>query len=195
MYFNLLDTLSYLEKPDGVIAFATDTVYGLGCMITKPQAIERIYRIKGRDEQKPLILLGYDIDSFRPYVQSIPPVAQALMERYWPGALTIILPKSDFLLADVTRGQSTVGLRVPDCKSFRELVALVPQGLLATTSANRSGDEPCLTGQCVYNAFGDDVDYVLVDDTAVQSGVASTVVALETDGSLRVLRSGSIVLD
>lgn len=195
MNFELLNALSHLETPQGVIAFPTDTVYGLGCMVDKPQAVERIYRIKGRDETKPLILLGRDEASFQPYVSDIPPRAIELMHDHWPGALTIILPKSERLPDTITRGMQTVGLRIPACPLFLDMLSLVPQGLLATTSANRSGDPPCLTGREVHDTFGDDVDYVLVDDAAIHDKVASTVVAVEPDGSLHVLRTGAVVLD
>lgn len=193
--FEHLNALSALERPDGVIAFATDTVYGLGCQIDHPEAVARIYRIKGRDEQKPLILLGYEQQSFVPFVDDLPPVALDLMERHWPGALTIVLPKSGRVPETVSRGLETVALRVPDCASFRELLKLVPGGVLATTSANRSGDAPALTASEVYSHFGDDVDYVLTDDAAIRHGVASTVVRVEPEGTIRVLRQGSVVID
>lgn len=195
MNFDLLNALSCLETPEGVIAFPTDTVYGLGCMVTKPQAMERIYRIKGRDENKPLILLGRDEASFQPYISHIPDRALALMQAHWPGALTVILPKSEALPVEVTRGMGTVGLRIPDCRLLMDMLSLIPQGVMATTSANRSGEPPCLTAKSVLDTFGDDVDFVLADDAAIHDKVASTVVAVEADGSLHVLRTGSIVLD
>ena len=195
MNFDLLNALSFLEKPDGVVAFPTDTVYGIGCMINKQQAADRIYRVKGRDEQKPLILLGCEPGCFKPYVDVLPDRARELMEKHWPGALTIILPRSEEVSDTITRGHDSIGLRMPACKTLNELLAMVPHGLLATTSANRSGDPPALTADEVFNAFGDDIDYVVRDDAAIRQKVASTVVKVDADGNVTVLREGSVQIN
>ncbi len=194
-HFEFLNAISALEKPEGIIAFPTDTVYGLGCKVDKPEAIEKIYRIKGRDEQKPLILLGHNQQSFLPYVDCIPSRALDLMEAYWPGPLTLVLPKSELVPETVTRGFDTIGIRVPACQTLLDLLQLIPEGVLATTSANRSNDLACISANDVRQALGEDVDYILEDDAQVQYKTASTVIAVNSDGSLQVLRSGGIVLD
>ncbi len=189
---DLLNAIAALEQPDGVIAFPTDTVYGLGCKINHPQAIQKIYQLKGRSETKPLVLLGVRIESFTPFIQTLPPLASQLMEAYWPGPLTVVLPKTDRVSETVTRGFPTVALRIPDCPLLLDLLALVPDGVLATTSANYSKNPPCLTGKAVRDTFGKQIN-LLEDDLALKDQVASTVVAVEPDGTLRVLRTGKII--
>ena len=195
--FAFLDALGALEQSGGVIAFPTDTVYGMGCMVDKPEAIEKIYRMKGRDEAKPLILLGYDTRSFEPYLNAakVPEKARQLMARHWPGPLTLVLPKSSTLSDGVTRHLDTIGIRVPDCATLRNFLALVPGGLLATTSANRSGELPCTTADHVIRTFGDDLGYVIADDDAIQSGQPSTVAGVSESGEIRIFRQGTLVLD
>lgn len=194
--FAFLDALAALESDSGVIAFPTDTVYGIGCMVDHPAAIEKIYRMKGREEEKPLILLGCTEEAFDPYLDTtnVHKKARTWMIERWPGSLTLVLAKSGNLPKEVTRGMETVGIRVPDCESFRDFLAMVPGGVLATTSANRSGELPCLTADQVIRTFGDDLDYVITDDAAV-SGTPSTVAAVLPDGQVRILRQGAVVLD
>ncbi len=194
----LLNAIAALERPDGVIAFPTDTVYGLGCKIDHPEAIEKIYRIKGRSETKPLVLLGAREDVFIPFIQCLPDSATQLMVNYWPGPLTLVLPKTDDVPDLVTKGFPTVAMRIPDCPILLDLLSLVPGGVLATTSANLSGNPPCLKAEDVIKIFGPSghtIDWLLEEDTAIKDSKASTVVAVETDGTLRVLRTGRIIID
>ncbi|MBX2860907.1 MAG: threonylcarbamoyl-AMP synthase [Vampirovibrio sp.] len=193
--YDLLNALAMLEKPDGVIAFPTDTVYGIGCLPDRVEAVEKIYRLKSRDAQKPLILLGKDSDSLTAFVETVPDIAKTLMTEHWPGPLTIVLAKNEKVPNAITKGFETVGLRQPKCELLTELLSLVPGGVLATTSANVSGEPPCLTAKQVSDTLGNDLDFVLADDLAITDRLASTVIAIESDGTLRVLRTGSIKFD
>ena len=195
--FAYLDALAALESENGVIAFPTDTVYGIGCLIDRPKAIEKIYRMKGRDENKPLILLGYDSESFEEHLDTtnVHQVARDYMTQHWPGSLTLVLPKSATLPTAVTRNMETIGLRVPDCETLREFLKIIPGGAIATTSANRSGDLPCLTADQVLRTFGDDLDYVIADDESLKSGTPSTVAGVSPTGAVHIFRQGAIVLD
>lgn len=192
---DLFNAVAMLEKPDGVIAFPTDTVYGVGCKVAHPEAIEKIFLMKGRSDTKPLVLLGKDRESFEPYIEPPPRSAIELMDWYWPGPLTLVLPKTDKVHGAITRGFPTVALRIPKCPRLLDLLALIPEGVLATTSANISGQAPCLTAAEVSEVLGDKLDFILEDDAAVVEKTASTVAAVEPDGTVRVLRTGSIVLD
>lgn len=196
--FDYLNALAALEKPAGVIAFPTDTVYGLGCLPQNVQAIEKIYRMKGRASQKPLILMGHSSECFAPFLGEMS-LQQAnrfheLADRHWPGALTIVVPKSDRVPDAMTQGFDTVGLRVPDCPSLIALLEMVPGGVLATTSANLSNQPESLRAAEVYEAFGNQLDFILMSENA-GSGLPSTVAAIEPDGRIIILRPGRIVLD
>lgn len=188
---DLLNAVAAVEKKDGVIGFPTDTVYGLGCKVNHPNAIEKIYQLKGRDENKPLILLGVEKEAFIPFVETVFPKADELMDAHWPGALTLVLPKSDKVPGTVTRNLTTVGLRVPDCPVLIELLKLIPEGVLATTSANKSGDDACTKAGEVFTAFGNSLDYLLMDDSQIQQGVASTVAEVKGDEVI-IYRQGSV---
>ncbi|MEB3245141.1 MAG: L-threonylcarbamoyladenylate synthase [Vampirovibrionales bacterium] len=184
-----------------VIAFATDTVYGLGADVTDNAAIEGIYALKGRDENKPLILLGHAWSVFLPYLAALTPAqvqqVNALTEHYWPGPLTLVLPASTTLNPAITRGLPTVGVRIPDCESLIAYLKTLPSGVLATTSANRSGEPACKTAAQVTKVFGTNLMRIIVDDAAVNPELPpSAVVGVMPNGELTVYRSNpSVKLD
>ncbi len=190
-----LNALSTLQAEAGVIAFHTDTVFGLGCFIDHPKAVERIYTLKGRDETKPLILLGYEQQAFVPYVADLPSKALDLMEAHWPGALTIVLEKSERVPKSLTRGLETIGLRVAKSDVFREFLKLVPGGLIATTSANPSGHEPALSAKTVHTYFGDNIPNIIDDPAIPCLGSASTVVGINSNNELTIFRQGDVVIN
>lgn len=195
----LHQVVSTLVKPDGVIAFATDTVYGLACLAQHPRAVARIYQIKGRAETKPLILMSDSVERLMPFVGDMSQAQQqafmALSCRYWPGPLTLVVPKNPTSVpTQLTQGHSTVGLRVPNIPILSRLCTLIPGGVLATTSANRSGQPDCLTADCVQDALGGQIDAILADDLLV-TGAPSTVVLIHPDATHSVLRQGLLVLD
>lgn len=194
--FDLLNALAMLEKEDGVIGFPTETVYGLGCHLHKPRALEKIHRLKGKET--PLILLGRHRDDLIPFIECTSPVAMAvanqLMEQHWPGPLTLILPKSREVPEGVTGSYPTIGIRIPKADMVLDLLTLLPAGVLATTSACRYGEPPAVSGNIVYEGFGEALDFLLYDDLAVEDKIPSTLVAIEADGTVQVLRSGPIML-
>lgn len=184
---------SALGNPDGVIAFPTDTVYGLGCIIGNQEAVEKIYKIKNRDGNKPLSLLGVSFESLEKYVKFVPDLAEELMEKFWPGGLTIVLPKSRHVPDYVTSGLDSVGLRIPANPVFLEMLKrCVPDMALATTSANLSTQPDLLTYEAVSALLSDNVDYILEEHDIMLSGKASTVVTITKDNHLRVLRQGDV---
>ncbi len=196
--FDYLNAIAALEKPDGVIAFPTDTVYGLGCLPGHPAAIEKIYAMKGREAAKPLILMGPSLDAFRPFMGTLS-LLQAdrlheLVHRHWPGALTLIVPKASRVSPVMTGHLETVGLRVPQCEVLQGFFQLVPGHVLATTSANRSGEAECDNPGMLFKTFGSQLDALLATGVS-PSGQASTVASIEPDGRLNILRPGAIMLD
>ena len=131
----------------GVIAYVTDTVWGLGCLPNNADAVKKIYEIKKREAQKPLILMSNEIYNLLDYVKPIPKIGQKLIKKYFPGALTIVTDKSDKTPEYITSGMQTVGIRIPDNEVFREICETIPGHVLATTSANLSHQPSAKTYQ------------------------------------------------
>ena len=178
-------------KNGAVIAFPTDTVWGIGCLPENKIACQKIYSIKQRDGKKPLILLGENIDDFSPYIQDFPPIAKDLAKKYWAGALTIIVKKSPLVADYVSSGLDTVGLRIPNHPVLLEL--LKNTGPLATTSANLSGEAAAMNLKQTKDYVGDKVDCIIDDFTIASQGIESTVIIIENN-KYKVLRQGAITL-
>lgn len=185
-----------LKKPDGIIAFPTDTVWGIGCLIENELAVDRIYSTKGRSEIKPLILLGSKIEYLVPYVAQIPEVARKIIDKYMPGAVTLVLQKSDITPSYLTSGGNTIGIRIPNCPPFLSLLDnAVENHVLATTSANLSGEPAALSKSEVESKLGDKVDYILDDYGYSAKGIESTVVLVESSKNIKILRQGAVIID
>lgn len=179
---------------DGVVAFVTDTVWGIGCLPNSEKAVKKIYEIKHRDGNKPLILMSFDIYPLLKYVKPLPKKAHELIKKYFAGALTLVVPKSDLTHDYITSGFDTVGIRVPDNEVFQEICKCVEGGVLATTSANISSCPPALTYEEAVEYIGASVDYVVKDYGLKAQGTASTVVGVSED-SLNIFRQGDIIID
>ncbi len=164
----------------GLVAFPTETVYGLGADATNPKAIARLTEVKGRPPEKPYSLHMHAPEQMRPFVRTIPSRAAALMERFWPGPLTIVLPSIS--------GQ-TVGFRLPDHPIARAFLKAcdVP---VAAPSANRSGSSPPRDAQAVLAALDGAFDGLL-DGGPATLGRESTVVQV-LNGTVEILREGVV---
>lgn len=192
MDFTLLNALSNLEKPEGLIAMPGPEHYVLAVRPDYPEALARLHRVKGTTE--PLLLLGWDLEAFSPYVEPLPAKALQLIQQYWPGPLVLMVQRSN-QLSDSFSQHCQVKIMQPDNQTLRDFLALNPGGLLATLCASRASDPPTRTATAVYNSFGDDVDFVIEDDRALEESVAPTVISVEADGTVHLLRNGGIVLD
>ena len=189
----LIKIRNVLSKPDSVIAFPTDTVWGMGCLVNNKAAVDRIYHIKTRSIIKPLILLGSKIDYLVPYLQEIPEKAWEIINKYLPGAVTLVLSKSEKTPDYITSGFDTVGIRIPNNPPFIDLLEnAIENHVLATTSANISDTRSSLTKQEVENSVGKYVDYILDDYNYPCKGIASTVLAVDLSGNITILRQGSV---
>ncbi|MBF6613930.1 MAG: threonylcarbamoyl-AMP synthase [Chloroflexi bacterium] len=173
----------------GLVAFPTDTVYGLGCDLRNVDAIERIYQVKGRPAHKALPLLLAGAEHLRTIVDFVPPVAEALATAFWPGALTLVLPSRGDLPAELGGGR-TIGVRVPDHSELRSFIESCG-GAIASTSANLSGESDALNAQQAAACLGDGVQ-LIIDGGDTPGGVSSTVVDCTVDPP-RVLREGPLV--
>jgi L-threonylcarbamoyladenylate synthase len=176
----------------GLVAFPTETVYGLGADAANPEAVGRIFAVKGRPRNHPVIVHLTEATAIKGWAADVPPDAWALAEAFWPGPLTLILPRADHVPDTVTGGAGTVGLRVPDQPLALELLEAFGGGI-AAPSANRFGRVSPTTAAHVRADLGGDVDFVL-DGGACAVGVESTIVDLSWGGP-RVLRLGGLSVE
>ena len=173
----------------GVVAYPSDTVYGLGAAASDARAVERVFAVKDRDTEKALSLLLADAADLAPLCSEVPLLARVFAQRYWPGPLTLVLRRSPAFESAALGGGDTVAVRVPDHAFLRELIRALGEPITGT-SANRSGRPACRSAQEVERELGDAVD-LIIDGGPSGEGPESTVVSLT--GSLPVvLREGAI---
>ncbi|MBX6311375.1 MAG: threonylcarbamoyl-AMP synthase [Isosphaeraceae bacterium] len=184
---HLLEEAAAILRRGGLVAFATETVYGLGADATNPEAVARIFEAKGRPASNPLIVHASDLPMARACVAAWPPEAETLAQRYWPGPLTLVLPRSALIPEIVTAGLPTVGVRIPHPEVARRLIARTGRPI-AAPSANRSmGVSPTLA-EHVRDDLDGRIDLIL-DSGQTTIGLESTVVDLTTRQP-RILRPG-----
>jgi L-threonylcarbamoyladenylate synthase len=163
----------------GVIALPTDTVYGIAASLSHPAAIARLYDIKGRPSDRPIPILVSSTDMIESYVLRYEEDVGLLLDQFWPGPLTIVLPARKGMPAEVTAGGATVGIRMPNHPLAIEVIARAG-GAVACTSANRSGDSPATHASEVAGTLGADLDLIL-DGGIAPGGVPSTVIEIAED--------------
>lgn len=176
-------------KAGGLVAFPTETVYGLGADARSPQAVERLYRVKGRPERHPVIVHVGSLEAARACAREFPERAERLAARFWPGPLTLIVPKADWVPDSVTGGQGSVGVRIPAHPLARRLLESFG-GPVAAPSANRFGRVSPTTAEHVIDDLGEDVDAVL-DGGPCAVGVESSIVDVRGPQSA-LLRPGGV---
>jgi L-threonylcarbamoyladenylate synthase len=190
----LTTALAYLAADEAIVA-PTDTVYGIMCRFDRPNAIDKLYEIKGRPPEKAIpVLIGDATQLPQLTPEPIAPLAQALAAHFWPGPLTIVLPARPTLPASLTARQPTVGVRLPNHDWLRTLIR--QSGPLAATSANRSGEPEAHTVAEIVTQLGGRVKLVIADAQLEQrhhtASLPSTVVAIEAEQAVRILRPGPI---
>ena len=180
-------------KRGELVAFATETVYGLGGVATWPQTVARIFEVKGRPTFDPLIVHVPDLSHVERWVTHLPPLARALADRFWPGPLTMVLPKVAEIPDLVTSGLPSVAVRVPSHPLALELLRRT--GLpVAAPSANLFGRVSPTTAQHVADQLGDRIDWIL-DGGPCTVGVESTVLAISDSGPPTLLRPGGVTVE
>jgi L-threonylcarbamoyladenylate synthase len=186
---SILDEAARILRSGGLVAFGTETVYGLGADATSPAAVARIFEAKGRPAYNPLIVHAATAEMARRCVSAWPEPAERLAQRFWPGPLTLVLPRSAMIPDIVTAGRATVAVRVPAPAVARELIARAGRPL-AAPSANRStGVSPTLARHVLDDLDGR-IDLIL-DSGATTHGLESTVLDL-TPQPPRLLRPGAL---
>lgn len=179
-------------KRGGLVAFPTETVYGLGGNALDPEAAKKIYAAKGRPSDNPLIVHIADMERLSEITAKIPQKANILAETYWPGPLTIILPKAACVPAETTGGLESVAVRLPADPIAQALIREAG-GFVAAPSANTSGRPSPTTAQHVIEDLGDAVE-LIIDGGRVGIGLESTIVDFTEEIPL-VLRPGAISLE
>jgi L-threonylcarbamoyladenylate synthase len=185
-----------LLKAGGLVALPTETVYGLGADATNKDAVSRIYKVKGRPADHPLIVHIHSMQSLGEWADEIPSYAIALARDFWPGPMTLVLKRSILAEDFVTGGQPTVGLRVPDHVVALALLSAFEKiggKGIAAPSANRFGHVSPTTAQAVQEELGDYLDAtdLILDGGPSSVGVESTIIDC-TSGAPRILRPGAI---
>ena len=190
--FTTVERAASILKAGGLVGLPTETVYGLGANALDPVAVARIFAAKERPFFDPLIVHVPDIDGVARVAREFPPMAQRLAQRFWPGPLTLVLPKSDAIPDLVTSGLPSVGVRIPDHDLIRQVMRLagVP---VAAPSANPFGKLSPTTAEHVLRQLGDRVDAIL-DGGPCRIGIESTVLQVEGD-RVTLLRYGGVSLE
>ena len=179
---------------DGVIAYVTDTVWGLGCLPSSEKAVKKIYEIKKREAQKPLILMSNETYNLLEYVKPIPKIGCKLIKKYFPGALTVVTAKSDKTPYYITSNMETVGIRIPDNEIFKEICSIATNHVLATTSANLSHQPSAKTYEQALENMSGLADLIIPDYGHACKGLESTVVGVLGE-ELKIFRQGAITIN
>jgi L-threonylcarbamoyladenylate synthase len=189
MNLSIKDAAQILRE-GGLVAFPTETVYGLGANALDASAVAKIFELKGRPQTSPLIVHASSIEMARELVSEWPREAEELAQRWWPGPLTLVLPKAAHIPGIVTAGLPTVGVRIPAHPVALQLIEAA--GLpLAAPSANRFKELSPTTAAHVRAAFGDSIP--VLDGGPTRVGIESTVVSI-ANGKITLLRPGMIAL-
>jgi L-threonylcarbamoyladenylate synthase len=188
-----VDAAVRVLRNGGIVAVPTDTVYGLVARYDSRTAVERIYRIKGRPEDRPLPILIASVDQLPLLATDIPDAAYRLASEFWPGPLTIILPALSSVDRRITAHTGTLGVRVPAGGTVLDLLRIINLPL-ASTSANLSGQPPAQSAQEIAATFGSAVDLVIDTGDSPASGRSSTVFDLTTEPP-HIRRLGDVTVD
>ena len=181
---NINEVIDFLNH-DEVVAFPTETVFGLGVKFSHLEALEKIYEIKHRSHSKAISLMIYDPKDIEKYAY-VNENAQKLIDHFMPGMITLVLKKKSILSDDFTAGYDTIGIRIPDDPFVLKLLKEV--GPMLVTSANISGQETLLNDQEVYKQFEGKIKMIVKGEC--KSTLASTVVKVDED--VTILRQGCI---
>jgi len=158
----------------GVIAFRTDTFYGLGVDPFNSEAVHKLKQLKGREDTKPILIVISDRDQLARFINEPSPAFNHLAEAFWPGPMTLIGMANANVPQEITAGSKTIGVRLPDDESVRDLVS-ASGGALTATSANPSTLAPARNAQTVDDYFGEAID-LIIDDGEAKTDAPSTVV-------------------
>lgn len=175
----------------GLVAFPTETFYGLGARALDARAVRTVFAVKGRPESRPLLVLVDSVYMLQELVEEISPVARALIARHWPGPLTLVFRARPTVPVEVTAATGTIGVRHPGLRVAEDIVHALGEPVTAP-SANPTGEPPPRTADAVVAAFDGRIDLV-IDGGPTAGGPASTVLDVSVDPP-RLVRQGAIIL-
>ncbi|MCG8374006.1 MAG: threonylcarbamoyl-AMP synthase [Balneolales bacterium] len=182
-----LDTYVRLIEAGEIVAFPTETVYGLGADAWNPSAIQKVFEVKGRPSDNPLIVHVSSEEQIHDFAEKIPPIAHTLIEKFWPGPLSLVMKKKADVLDAVTAGLQTVAIRMPNHPTALDFISKT--GPLVAPSANKSGRPSPTKAEHVHSDFG--AGFPVIDGEATEIGLESTVIDL-SEPFPAILRPGSI---
>ncbi len=186
-------TAAAMLREGGLVAIPTDTLYGLAASVFCPDAVERVFTAKERQPEARVPVLIATAADLPVLTQSVPRDAWRLINRFWPGALTLVFPARRSLPNELTRGGQTVAVRVPAARTALRLLEALGEPVVGT-SANISGMPPATTAEEVAAQLGGRIEAVLEDDASVAGGLPSTIVDMTGEAPL-ILRAGAVPAD
>ena len=194
MYMDFNQVIKTLNEGGKVIAIKTDTVYGLICNAFDKKATNKIYEIKRRESKKPLSIFVKSIDDVKKYVHpdNLTSQVSRIMQKYWPGALTLVFKKKDDMLNHITENTNSIGIRIPDDKDLLSILDNINYPL-AETSCNISGEKEYNNAKEISDKMGDMID-LIVDGGEVINNTPSTVLSVECNEPI-ILRVGALKID
>lgn len=186
---DLLEIAAKIICRGGVIGYPTETIYGLGADALNETAVEKVFNLKDREKNKPILVIAENIRRVKELTRFFPRVADILAEEFWPGPLTIVFYAGPVLSRWITGETKTVGIRIPANRICLELIQLagVP---ITSTSANLSGGKNPVTAREVRQYFGDQLD-LIIDGGHAKASTPSTVISA-IDNKIKLLRPGAI---
>ena len=185
----LIDRAVEILSGGGVIAYPTETLYGLGAHAGNAEAVEKIFIIKGRPFAKPIALIMGNEENMEELVREVSPASRRLMEAFWPGALTLVFNASSRILPPLTAETGTIGIRI----SSHPIASAIAKTLhfpITATSANLSGEGECSTAEEVAERLKEKID-AIIDGGGARGGVSSTILDVTTDPPV-IIREGTI---
>lgn len=191
--YDKLDEAANLIKNGGVAVFPTETVYGIGVDCLNEDAIKRLYRIKNRPFNQKTSLLVSSIEMLNNYTKNRSEIEDMLIQKFFPGPLTLVLHKKEIIPYLITNNEDIVGFRMPECKIALKLIEKVGRPI-ATSSANISGKQSGIILSDIIKEFRDKVDYY-IDGGKSKIGRGSTVAQVIRNGQIQIIREGSITLE
>lgn len=186
---DVIDRAVELLNNGELVVFPTDTVYGIGASVDRPDAVAQLYVAKGRPLDRPIPVLISDFGQVERLARNVDSRLERFVQRFWPGGLTVVFKAAEWLPHEIVGDTGHVGLRVPDHDVAIALIKAA-SGALATTSANRSGDRAATNALDAYDALAERAALV-IDAGQSPGGNHSTVIAIE-DGRVTILREGAI---
>ena len=191
--YDKLDRIANIIKSGGIVVFPTETVYGIGADCLNEEAIKKLYRVKNRPLDNPISLLVSNVDMIENVVEKVNDVEYKLIKAFFPGPLTLVIKKKKIISDILTANLDNVGIRMPNNEIAIRLIEYLKMPI-ATTSANISGNPSGTSVEDVIQEFGEKIDYY-IDGGKSKIGEGSTVAQVMEDGSINIIREGSITLE